>query len=82
VGDDGQHDPQVYETFAAEHPGRVAAIAVRELSVTEQVAANGLPAPTPATRRAVEDLDASAVVLARGADGRALATELERAGVI
>lgn len=82
VGDDGQHDPQVYETFAAEHPGRVAAIAVRELSVAEQVAANGLPAPTPATRKAVEDLDSSAVVLARGADGRALATELERAGVI
>lgn len=82
VGDDGQHDPQVYETFAGEHPGRVAAIAVRELSVGEQVAQNGLPAVSPATRRAVEDLDASDVVLARGADGRALAAELERAGVI
>ena len=82
VGDDGQHDPQVYETFAAEHPGRVAAIAVRELSLGEQVAANGLPAPTPATRRAVEGIDASAVVLAHGPDGQALAAELERAGVI
>ena len=82
VGDDGQHDPQVYETFAAEHPGRVAAIAVRELSVTEQVAQNGLPGPTPATRRAVDDLERSAVVTARAADGRALADQLAAAGVI
>ncbi|WHP17664.1 phosphatase domain-containing protein [Cellulomonas sp. ES6] len=82
VGDDGQHDPQVYETFAREHPGRVAAIAVRELSLGEQVAQNGLPAVSPATRRAVEGLDASDVALARGADGRALAAELARAGVI
>lgn len=82
VGDDGQHDPQVYEAFAEEHPGRVVAIAVRELSVTEQIAENGLPAPTPAARRAVGDIDRSAVVLARAADGRALADQLAAAGVI
>ncbi len=82
VGDDGQHDPQVYETFAAEHPGRVAAIAVRELSVPEQVAQNGLPGPTPATRRAVDELDRSAVVTAHAPDGRALAEQLAAAGVI
>ena len=82
VGDDGQHDPQVYETFAAEHPGRVAAIAVRELSVQEQVAQNGLPGPTPATRRAVDDLDRSAVVTVHAPDGEALARQLAEAGVI
>lgn len=82
VGDDGQHDPQVYETFAADHPGRVAAIAVRELSVQEQVAQNGLPGPTPATRRAVGELDRSEVVTAHAPDGRALARQLQDAGVI
>lgn len=82
VGDNGQHDPQVYETFAAEHPGRVAAIAVRELSVSEQVAQNGLPGPTPATRRAVDDLDRSAVITVHAPDGRALAAQLEDAGVL
>ena len=82
VGDDGQHDPQVYETFAAENPGKVAAIAVRELSIGEQVAQNGLPGPTPATRRAVDDLDRSDVVTAHAPDGRALADQLAAAGVI
>jgi phosphatidate phosphatase APP1 len=82
VGDNGQHDPQVYETFAAEHPGKVAAIAVRELSVQEQVAQNGLPAPTPATRKAVDELDRSSVVLAHAPDGNALAEQLREAGVI
>jgi phosphatidate phosphatase APP1 len=82
VGDDGQHDPQVYETFAAENPGRVAAIAVRELSVGEQVAQNGLPGPTPATRRAVDELDRSSVVTVHAPDGRALADQLAEAGVI
>lgn len=82
IGDDGQHDPQVYAAFAARHPGRVTAIAVRELSVSEQVVANGLPAPTPATRRAVAGIDRSGVVLAQGGDGRALAEQLRAAGVI
>jgi phosphatidate phosphatase APP1 len=82
VGDDGQHDPQVYQAFARDRPGRVEAIAVRELSVPEQVAASGLPAVTPATRRAVDQIDGSAVVLAHAPDGRALADQLRAAGVI
>ncbi len=82
VGDDGQHDPQVYGTFAHDRPGRVEAIVVRQLSVPEQVAAGGLPAPTPATRQAVDDIDDSAVVLAHAEDGRALADQLRAAGVI
>ncbi len=82
IGDDGQHDPQVYEEFAAQHPGRVAAIAVRRLSAPEQVRASGLPAATPATSRAVDDLEQSPVVLAHAEDGRALADQLRAAGVI
>ena len=43
VGDDGQHDPRIYGDFAEERPDRVEAIAIRELSPTEQVLSHGLP---------------------------------------
>jgi phosphatidate phosphatase APP1 len=45
VGDDGQHDPDLYADFAAEHPDKVAAIGIRQLTPTEQVLAHGLPVP-------------------------------------
>jgi phosphatidate phosphatase APP1 len=41
VGDDGQHDEQIYGEFADEHPGQVEAIAIRQLSVGEAVLAGG-----------------------------------------
>jgi phosphatidate phosphatase APP1 len=41
IGDDGQHDEDLYASFAAEHPERVAAVAIRELSVGEAVLAGG-----------------------------------------
>lgn len=31
IGDDGEHDPDLYGEFAARHPGRVAAIALRQV---------------------------------------------------
>ncbi len=37
VGDDGQHDPEIYAQFAREYPDRVEAIAVRTLTATEHV---------------------------------------------
>lgn len=43
VGDDGQHDPAIYADFAATHPDRVRAIAIRELPMTEQVLSHGTP---------------------------------------
>lgn len=43
VGDDGQHDPEIYTTFAAAHPEHVQAIAIRELAMSEQVLAHGTP---------------------------------------
>lgn len=45
VGDDGQHDPTVYADFAEARPRRVDAIAIRQLTPTEQVLAHGLPLP-------------------------------------
>lgn len=41
LGDDGQHDEALYGDFAARHPGKVAAIAIRRLSPGEAVLAGG-----------------------------------------
>ena len=41
IGDDGQHDEELYARFAAEHPERVAAVAIRRLSTGEAVLAGG-----------------------------------------
>ena len=43
VGDDGQHDPEIYAEFAHQHPGHVRAIALRELTATQQVLSHGIP---------------------------------------
>ncbi len=51
LGDSGQADPEIYASFAAEHPGRVAAVYVRRAGVE-----------TPARRAR---LDASAAQLAQ-----------------
>ncbi|GAB2448415.1 phosphatidate phosphatase APP1 [Conyzicola lurida] len=41
VGDDGQHDEEIYADFAARHPTNVAAVAIRQLSPSEAVLAGG-----------------------------------------
>lgn len=41
VGDDGQHDPQIYAEFARDEPDHVAAIAIRQLTVAQQVLSGG-----------------------------------------
>jgi phosphatidate phosphatase APP1 len=46
VGDDGQHDPEIYRTFAVSHPEHVAAVAIRHLSPTQAVLAGTLPSAT------------------------------------
>jgi phosphatidate phosphatase APP1 len=79
VGDDGQHDPSLYAEFAAAHPDRVRAIALRQLSVTEQVLALGT-----AAERQGQDRDSvpAAVPEVRAPDGDGLARELARLGVV
>jgi len=62
VGDDGEHDPAVYEEFAREHPGHVVAIALRQV---------GLGAPP-----APEGDHHGPVPVVRGADGHALLERL------
>jgi phosphatidate phosphatase APP1 len=48
VGDDGQHDPQLYAEFAEARPDRVEAICIRHLTPTEQVLSNPMKIDAPA----------------------------------
>ncbi len=41
VGDDGQHDEELYGDFVREHPENVAGVAIRQLSTSEAVLAGG-----------------------------------------
>lgn len=50
IGDDGQHDKEIYAEFAASHPDQVAAIAIRQLSPTQAVLAGSLPIPHDAAK--------------------------------
>ena len=45
IGDDGQHDPAIYTEFAADHPDNVEAIAIRQLTESEQLLAHGTLRP-------------------------------------
>ncbi|WP_082513393.1 MULTISPECIES: phosphatase domain-containing protein [unclassified Leifsonia] len=45
IGDDGQHDEDIYRRFAAERPGHVSAVAIRQLSTGEAVLAGGRSKP-------------------------------------
>lgn len=71
VGDTGQRDPVLYREFAEHHPELVRAIALRQLTLKEQVISHGLPMlPASATRKA-RGLPETPVVQAP--DGHALA---------
>ncbi len=76
VGDDGQHDPQRYAEAVAEHPGRVAVVAIRRLSPAEQVLSHGLPLPLP------QDTDVTGLLVVEGADGHELTLRLVDAGLL
>ena len=72
VGDDGQHDPALYAAFARDHPDRVRAVAIRELTPTQQVLASG----TPVERAGDLDDVPAGIPVARGGDGAALGRAL------
>jgi phosphatidate phosphatase APP1 len=48
IGDDGQHDQEIYSEFAREYPQNVAAVAIRRLSPTQAVLAGAVPGPSEA----------------------------------
>ena len=68
IGDNGQHDEQIYSGFAQEHGDKVAAIAIRQLSVSEAVFAGG--------HSEDGDHSASAVPWIYSTDGAGMAKQL------
>ena len=45
IGDDGQHDQEIYSEFASAYPENVTAVAIRRLSPTQAVLAGAIPGP-------------------------------------
>ena len=76
VGDDGQHDPDLYSEFARSHPQNVAAVAIRHLSPTEQVLASGLPVPMDQAK------SVPGTPWVSGTDGAALSNRLATLGLL
>lgn len=77
IGDDGQHDPVIYSEFAAKNPQAVTAIAIRQLTESEQLLAHGTLRPLD---RRCAGGDSPALV--RGPDGHALLQRLRDLGVL
>jgi phosphatidate phosphatase APP1 len=79
VGDDGQHDPEIYDRIAHRFPDRIRAVAIRQLTPTEHTLAAGVPQPLPDARDAQRRTARTGVPVVRGGDGTALADGLARA---
>lgn len=75
IGDDGQHDEQIYAAFAAAHADNVAAVVIRQLSPSEAVLAGRRSA---AEKRSA----ASPVPWVYGPDGAALLDQVEKLGLL
>ena len=74
VGDDGQHDPEIYAEFARRYPQNVRAIVIRQLTPSQAVLAGG---------RSQGTVDATpGVPWVYAPDGAAIAAELYRLGMI
>lgn len=74
IGDDGQHDPQIYAEAVDENPGRVSLVAIRRLSAAEQFLSHGLPLPLR------HDAGAGGPLVVHGHDGHELVLRLLDAG--
>jgi len=77
VGDDGQHDPEIYAEFARNNPAHVEAIAIRRLTPAEQLLAHGTAEPIEQ-----DDVATDAAPVVRAPDGRGLARQLRAHGVL
>jgi phosphatidate phosphatase APP1 len=74
IGDDGQHDEEIYGDFASEHPENVAAIAIRQLSTSEAVLAGG--------RSRASDAAPDAATWVYAPDGAGLLEQLTTEGIL
>lgn len=75
VGDDGQHDEEIYGRFAEKHPENVHAIAIRQLSTSEAVLAGGRAMTTKWS-------GAADVPWVYGPDGASLVARLKEHGLL
>jgi len=75
VGDDGQHDEQLYGEFAASHPQNVAAVAIRQLSTSEAVLAGG-------RSRAADNEQGTGTSWVFAPDGAGLLEQLTETGIL
>lgn len=78
IGDDGQHDQELYTEFVAAHPHQVAGVAIRRLSPTQAVLAGSLPAPPGASRTA----GPAGQKWLSAPDGAGLATLMQDVGIL
>lgn len=78
IGDDGQHDPQLYDDLICDCPKRVKLVAIRELTATEQVLTHGTPVPLPDASEAESPPSNEQVTKLRAPDGHQLIEEYER----
>jgi phosphatidate phosphatase APP1 len=74
IGDDGQHDEELYRDFARQHPTNVAAVCIRQLSPGEAVWAGGRSSQVDAADTETKWLSAP--------DGAGLSEQLTRAGLL
>lgn len=74
IGDDGQHDEDLYHEFSTHFPDHVAAVAIRQLSTGEAVLAGG-------RSKAQLHERVSGVPWVYGPDGATIAYELDRLGL-
>lgn len=75
IGDDGQHDEALYRDFSLAHPGNVAGIAIRQLTVGEAVLAGG-------RSKAAENRMSTGAPWFFAPDGAGLADQLSDAGLL
>lgn len=71
IGDDGQHDPLIYDELAREHPSRVKTIMLRELNPVEQILSHGTIEANEGVRED-SDIERHGTPIYRGRDGYAL----------
>lgn len=75
IGDDGQHDEALYQSFAESHPSQVRAVAIRELLAPEALLAGG-------RSHRNRTLDPDEIPWVSASNGAGLASELARVGVL
>ncbi|WP_242682630.1 App1 family protein [Desertivibrio insolitus] len=75
VGDDGQHDEELYGAFVRSHPQNVVAVAIRQLSTSEAVLAGG-------RSRGEEQSRTSNIPWIYAPDGAGLSDQLEELGLL